>query len=119
MPRRLVVLTCCCAMLVGVAAAKRISPKPVAPLVFQGIEYSAHRDGRIQYVVATDTATSRELWRVEIFRTHIKPWIEEDNQWVFITNLTLSDGTLLIRDEKSRCYILDLTTRRVRKQRCP
>jgi hypothetical protein len=99
--------------------AKRISPEPVAHVVSNGVEYSADGDGRVQYVTATDIATSRQLWKVKIFQTHIKPWIEEDNQWVFITSLTLMENTVLARDEKTRCYEVDLTTKHVKKRPCP
>jgi homoserine dehydrogenase len=78
--------------------AKRIEPQPVSPVESNGLEYSADGDGRVQYVTATDVATSQQLWKVKIFQTHIKPWIEEDIQWVFITNLTLNGETLVIRD---------------------
>ena len=97
---------------------KRIEPQPVSPVQANGVEYSADGDGRIQYVVATDTATSRQLWKVRIFRTHIKLWVEEDTQWVFITNLELDGNTLVIRDEKARCYALDLVTKHVAKRTC-
>lgn len=96
--------------------AKRINPQPVSPVISNGVEYSADGDGRTQYVVATDTRTSTQLWRIKIFRTHIKPWIEEDNQWVFITKLTLKGNTLVIRDEKNRCYGLNLATKRVKNE---
>lgn len=105
-------------LLVRLLYAKRIEPQPVSPVSSSGIEYSAGGDGRVQYVVATDTATSRQLWKVKIFRTHVKPWIEEDNQWVFITNLKLNGNTLVIRDEKARCYDLDLMTKRVKRGTC-
>ena len=98
--------------------AKRISPEAVAPVVSNGVEYSAGGDGRVQYVTATDIATSRQLWEVKIFQTHIKPWIEEDNQWVFITDVKLNGKTLVIRDEKARCYALDLVTKHVAKRTC-
>ena len=108
----------CLALFVPAASAKRISPKPVSPVVSQGVEYSADGDGRAQYVVATDIATSKELWRVKIFRTRIKPWVEEDNQWVFITDLKLVGNTLTVTDEKSRCYRVDLAKKRVKKEHC-
>jgi hypothetical protein len=44
--------------------------------------------------------------------------VEEDNQWIFISDLTKAGKSLLIRDEKARCYSLDLSTRRVRKKPC-
>ncbi|HTM90118.1 MAG TPA: hypothetical protein VL155_18075 [Terriglobales bacterium] len=71
------------AMVAVAAAAKRVNPKPVTPVVADGVRYSAAGDGRNQYVVATDVSTGRESWRVKIFHTRIKFWIEEDVQWVF------------------------------------
>jgi hypothetical protein len=88
------------------AVAKIAPPKPVAPVESNGVRYSADRDGRDQYAVATDIATGKQLWKVKVFRTHIKFWIEEDVQWVFITDLKLMDNSLFVRDDKARCYAL-------------
>ncbi len=99
--------------------AKRVAPPPVNPVVSGNIKYSARGDGRAGYVVASDAINQKELWSVEIFRIHIRPWEEEDNQWVFIGDLKLLDNALLVRDERSRCYRLELTTRHVRETRCP
>jgi len=98
--------------------AKRMKPKPVAPVVADGVTYSAEGDGRDQYVMATDTSTGRELWRTKVFHTHVKFWIEEDVQWVFITNLRLMGNSLFVRDEKARCYSVELKTHRVHKASC-
>jgi hypothetical protein len=100
------------------AHAKRVFPKPVAPVIFAGIRYTPQGDGRDQYVVAADLSSGNELWRVKVFHSHIKPWGEEDVQWVFITDLKLAGNTLLVRDEKSRCYSVDLAKRRVKKLQC-
>ena len=62
-----------------------------------GIRYSSDRDGRDQYVVATDIASGKQLWNVKVFYTYIKFWIEEDVQWVFITDLKLVDSSLFVR----------------------
>ena len=58
------------------------------------------------------------MWRVKVFHTHIKFWVEEDVQWVFITDLKVSDNSLFVRDEKARCYSVDLNNHRVRKALC-
>jgi hypothetical protein len=100
------------------AVAKRIPPEPVAPVVANGIRYSAEGDGRDQYVVATDATTGKELWRGKVFHTRIHFWVEEDVQWVFITHLKLVNNALFVRDEKARCYSADLNTHRVRKASC-
>jgi hypothetical protein len=116
--RRFVVVWLTLALVAHCAVAKRIPPKPVAPVVADGIRYSADSDGKDSYVVATDAASGDLLWQVKIFHTRIKFWIEEDVQWVFITNLKLTDKILLVRDEKSRCYSVDLATKHVKKKTC-
>jgi len=100
-------------------SAKRVPPPHVGPVVYKNIKYSAEGDGRTAYVVAADVATSKELWRTEIFHIQLKPMLEEDVQWVFIEDLRLLDKALSVRDEKSRCYRLDFATRRVEKTSCP
>ena len=101
-----------------VAAAKIALPKPAVPVEANGIRYSADCDGRDQYVVATDIASGKQLWKVKVFHTYIKFWIEEDVQWVFITDLKLVDSSLFVRDGKARCYAVDINSHRVRKAPC-
>jgi outer membrane protein assembly factor BamB len=101
-----------------VAAAKIAPPKPVVPVEANGVRYSADRDGSDQYAVASDIATGKQLWKVKVFHTHIKFWIEEDVQWVFITDLKLMDNSLFVRDGKARCYAVDINSHRVRKAPC-
>src|ERR1700678_4570550 len=98
--------------------AKRVDPKLFAPLTSAGIRYTAQGDGRDHYVVAADLSSGDELWRVKVFHSHIEPWVEEDGQWVFITDLKLAGNALRVRDEKSRRYSIDLTKRRAQKLQC-
>jgi hypothetical protein len=100
------------------AVAKRMPPKPVAPVVFDGIRYTAEGDGRDQYVVGADASSGKVLWRVKVFHNHIKFWMEACVQSIFIKDLKLADNSLVVRDELSRCYSVDLTKRRVRKCDC-
>ena len=117
--RRKFVNTCVALVyLVEPAAAKRMPPKPVSPVISGGIRSSAEGDGRDQYVVAADAASGKVLWKVKVFHNIIKFWMEEDVQWVFITDLKLVDNTLLVRDEDARCYSVELKTRGVKKLRC-
>ncbi len=102
----------------GLSMAKIAPLKPVASVESNGVRYAADRDGRDQYVVASDIATGKELWKVKVFHTHIKFWIEEDVQWVFITDLKLADNSLFVRDGEARCYAVDVKTHRVRKALC-
>jgi len=115
------------------ASAKRRPPKPVHPVLADGVRYSADvpvvvdgvhtprgisDDGKKHYIVATDATTGSELWRAKVFHTHIKFWIEEDVQSVYITNLKLVRNSLFVRDEKARCYSVDIKTHHVRKANC-
>ncbi len=70
------------------------------------------------FVIASDAKTGKELWRLTIFETKIEPFLEEDVQWVFITRLELKGNSLLVQDEKSRCYQIDLAARHVTKKNC-
>ena len=69
--------------------AKRVPPKPVSPVVHTGVTYSVAGDGREGYVVAIETSTGKELWKVKVFTVHMNSWTEECLQWVFITDLSL------------------------------
>jgi hypothetical protein len=93
------------------ATAKRVPPKSVPPIVADGIRYSAEGDGKDSYVVAIDEVSGKTLWRVKVFHTRIKFWREEDNQWLFISDLKLAGNSLLVRDEKNRCYSIYLNAR--------
>jgi len=64
----------------------------------------------INYVLASDS-TGKELFRIKVFDTPIDPKLEEDVQWVFITDLKLSGSALLVEDEKGRCYSINLDTK--------
>jgi hypothetical protein len=102
-----------------VSPAKRSAPKPVAPVQQNGVLYSAPNDDvRRPYVVASDATTGRELWRLPIFETKIKPDLEEDVQWVFIIRLWFKGNDLVVRDEKSRCYRVDVASKAVEKVSC-
>jgi len=102
----------------ALATAKRIPPKKVTPIVADGVRYSAEGDGRDGYVVATMEANGKPLWRVKVFHTRIKFCREEDNQWVFISDIKLGAASVLVRDEKNRCYSISLKTKHVKKINC-
>jgi len=98
------------------ASAKRGAPKPVPPVAYKGITYSAPNQGRTgNYVYASDS-TGKELFRIKVFDMPIDPRLEEDVQWVFITDLVLEGESLQVKDEKARCYVINLDTRAVKRK---
>ena|SRR5215469_9021429 len=99
-----------------VAAIAKIPPqKPVSPVESNGVRYSAED---AEYVTATDITTGKQLWRVRVFHTHIKPWLEPDVQFVFIKELKSVDGSVYVRDGKARCYSIDVKDHRVHNAAC-
>ena len=96
--------------------AKRAQPNPVTPIVDNNIRDSAQGSGQKQFVVATEASTGKELWKAEIFHVYYKPDLERDVQDVHIKELKLARGGLLIKDERSRCYFLDLSARKVKRR---
>lgn len=98
------------------SSAKRAQPKPVSPVVIGGVRYAAGGNGVDEYVVAFDVSSGKKLWALRLVHNEHDPRLEEDVQDVYITDLKAIKGALLVRDEKSRCYSIDLLTKRVNKQ---
>jgi outer membrane protein assembly factor BamB len=96
------------------AFAKRGAPKPVSPVVWEGVEYRAPLDAEhMGHVQAIDINSGRKLWETKVYRVWIMPLLETDVQWIFITNLQVHGRQLLVRNEAGKVYKLDLKTGRV------
>jgi hypothetical protein len=103
----------------SLAFGKRLPPPVVKPVFFNGVEYLAHGEGEKGWITATEITNRKELWTAKVFRIHIHWWKGEiDNQWIYISYLALDQNALAIKDERGRCYRLDLNTRRVKRDRC-
>jgi hypothetical protein len=94
--------------------AKRGAPRPVPPVVWEGIEYRApldwHHMGCVQ---AFDVSSGHKLWETKIYHVWIMPLAEEDNQSVFISSMQIQGEKLLVTNENGNGYRLDLKTGRV------
>jgi hypothetical protein len=102
------------AMVASDALAKRMPPKPVTPAVHEGVKYVALlENGREGKVEALDEKSGKKLWDVTVYTVKIIPDLEEDVQWVFITDLAVKDGKLLVTNEKNAQYAVDLKTKKV------
>ena len=111
---RLTLLVCVMAFLPCLAAAKRIPPAKVAPVAYESIRYVApNDDGRRAYIEAQDIQTNRKLWDLTVFTNRIDPKLEEDIQWVFISELSFRDGTLIVKSERGTTYQVDLRTKAI------
>ena len=100
----------------SLAYAKRTTAPKVEPVVYEGVRFAAPNDnGRRAYIQAWDIQTGKKLWEVTVFRNFIKPWLEECVQWVFIKEMKIVNGKLIVLAERDRAYSVDLKTRAVRK----
>ncbi len=110
-----------CALICLLAApsltwSKRAGPPILEPVIYENIEYTAPNDnGRRAYIEAWDLNTGKKLWEQTIFTTTIIPFLEEDVQWVLIKRFKVDNGNILITDEKERQYLLNPTTRKVKR----
>ncbi len=90
--------------------AKRMPPASVETLHFQGISYEVSGMG---IVVARDEKNNRVLWENTIYTVSYNPLLEKDVQDTYIRKLEISDGSLLVTNEKKAVYRVDLTTGKV------
>ncbi|MDA7514648.1 hypothetical protein N8513_01495 [bacterium] len=101
--------------------AKRAAPEKVSPIATDKAVYSVpHFPGgdRMQnggVIEARDSKTKKLLWQVQIYKTKYDEALEKDVQDVFIKSLTLDKvhNLLIMSDEKSRVFVLNLITKRV------
>ncbi len=104
------------AMISTYAWAKRMAPKPVKPVVHDGVKYVVPLDnGRVGKIIAQDEQTGKRLWETVVYKVKIDPNLEEDVQWVFVSGLAICDGKLSVTNEKKEQYTVDLKTRKVEK----
>ena len=100
--------------------AKRVAPKEVPPIATEKAVFSVPhfpRGDRTQnggVVEARDPKTKKLLWQVQIYKTEYKA-LEKDVQDVFIKSLSLDKvhNLLIMSDEKSRVFVLNLSTKKV------
>lgn len=111
-PHLALVLLSCATVAVPVMA-KRRAPKPVVPLVLEGVRYSVPHDFLMGVVLATDVKTRTVLWHRQIYTVRIDPNLETDVQASYITRLKAEPGKLVVANDRGFTYQLDLATLQV------
>jgi hypothetical protein len=105
----------------SLSAAKRGKRPVVVPVVIGGMEYRAPNTPQTAgFVEAWDLKLSKLAWRKKIYFTFNIPMLgEQDNQWNFIKSMTNGPAAneLSILNEHGGKYILDVTSRRVRRNK--
>ena len=105
--------------------AKRAAPKEVPAIASDKATYSVphvrlpplpmRNPG---FVEAHHPETKKLLWRIQIYNIKYDPALEQDVQDVFIKTMSLDkkNNSLLVSDERSRTYVLDLTTKKATRE---
>jgi len=95
---------------------KRGPAARVEPVIYEGVRYNAPSDDGVRgYIQARDTKSGKAVWELTVYRILISRILETDVQWVFIKKISLSNGGLIIVDERERAYRVDLKTRRIKQ----
>lgn len=101
--------------------AKRQAPEKVPPIATEKAVFSAphlpegDRNQNGGVIEARDPKTSTLLWQVQIYKVEYDEALEKDVQYVYIKSLTLDKvhNLLVMSDEKSRVFVLNLATKKV------
>jgi hypothetical protein len=101
--------------------AKQLAPKPVKPIVNNGIKISIvkwkHQNGKQNggFLKAVSIKTKEIVWETLVYKTKYIKNLETDVQDVFITSLSLSsDKTkLIVRNENNKTYYMDIANGKV------
>jgi hypothetical protein len=105
------------------AEAKRLAPKEVEPVVYNGVKYIAPHWGYEYgwkqnggYIQAWDIKTGKKLWEKRVYEIKYDPWLEKDVQDVFITSLSIEDGKLVVINEEGRKYKIAIPKKILKEQ---
>ena len=98
---------------------KRMAPKPVKPVIYQGIKYQAIHWGKSRgfkqnggYIEAFKVSTGKRLWVLKVY--HIQYGrLTGDAYDNFITKMWIKNGYLYIENEKDDTYKINLKTHEV------
>ena len=109
-------------LLASSAVARRSAPAEVPAITSVEAVYSVphfgFKNGTGQsggVIHAHHPKTKKLLWSVQVYKTSYDKDLEEDVQDVFIKSLSFDEdhNLLIMSDEKSRVFVLNLTTRKV------
>ena len=90
-------------------SAKRLAPKPVVPIVKEGIEYSVSNE-KMGFVTARWLNTGKTIWSKQIYiiKFDYLHGLEGDVQDCFINSLKLKGNRLVIENERGSVFELDI-----------
>jgi hypothetical protein len=90
--------------------AKRLPPPRIDPIQSGGLRIEAPQDnGRKACLRAVDRTTGEVRWTITLFENPIRPGLEEDAQWKFITSMRRIGDEVLVTAEGGGRYLVDVS----------
>jgi hypothetical protein len=77
------------------------------PVIYNGVKYTAPH-AKMGYVEAWNEKTGKKLWEKQVYEIKLIEGREKDVQWVFITDLYIENGKLVVINEKKEKFYLDI-----------
>ena len=112
--KRIAVLLLALSLLpVSLAFAKRGAPAVVKPVRAGDVEFRAPHN-QMGCVEAWDVQRDQLVWRRQIYAVRYSLELERDVQDVFVKSLVLKDDNLLVTNERTSEYQLDLDSLEVK-----
>lgn len=95
-----------------VFASRGHSPAVIPPITYNNIRISAENSSpeNMGIVQAFDANTNELIWSTKVYQVEIDPDVEDDTQWIFISEMKIDGDKLLIVNEKKEVYSLDPET---------
>src|SRR5262245_9559689 len=106
-------------------ANKRPAPRAVPPVLVDGVIYKTQHArlggggppvGFRAYVIATEDATGKELWKLLVYEILFQPKMATDVQEVYVTALKNTAEGLVVECEDGGKYLIDLKARKVQRK---
>ena len=110
-------IICASTVMAKSAAPKEVQAIATEQAVFSaphfGFENGTDQNGGV--ILAHDPKTKNLLWRIKIYNTNCSKELEKDVQDAFIKTLSFDKvhNLLVMSDEKSRVFVLNLSTKKV------
>jgi outer membrane protein assembly factor BamB len=97
---------------VQVFASRANAPAEIPPIIYNDIRIVAENSSpeNMGIVQAFDVNTKKLIWSTKVYKVKIKRNIEDDTQWIFISEMKIVGDKLVIVNEKKEIYNLDPNT---------
>lgn len=105
-------LVLCLCYSAQVFASRGQAPALIPSIIYKDIKIAAENSSpeNMGIVKAFNANNNELIWSTKVYQVIIDPDIEDDTQWVFISEMKIDGDKLIVVNEKKETYILDPET---------